>query len=256
MSYEIIYNRQFIKVHIRGEERYIPLVLYGSNNVTEMHNGRERREREWDPIFFGGVGRVPLCTEEGIMRNIEERTMGDERTYFKRNGKWMGNKELYNFYKRGIKEAKTLEELKEMMAHTVELSCYISVEKAGEYTRVGECWVRSSEELLLFLERAWEYMGSVPKDVTAYVCMSFRRDELVKKAEYRTKKSEDPEKYYVVRLMEHGLVERLTKHKINIARNESYARKFRTKKEAERWVEGMLRKRYSGRVEIEEGKGY
>jgi len=45
MSYEIIYNKQFVKV---SETEFIPIILVGSNNCTEMSNrGRERRARGW-----------------------------------------------------------------------------------------------------------------------------------------------------------------------------------------------------------------
>lgn len=38
MSYEIVYNRQFLKI----DDKIIPLVLYGSNNCYEvMWNGKE-----------------------------------------------------------------------------------------------------------------------------------------------------------------------------------------------------------------------
>lgn len=46
MSYEIIYDKQFIKV---AEDKFVPMVLAGSNNCTEFINGRERRERSWFP---------------------------------------------------------------------------------------------------------------------------------------------------------------------------------------------------------------
>lgn len=45
MSYEIIYDKQFIKV---AENKFVPMVLAGSNNCTEISiSGRERRERSW-----------------------------------------------------------------------------------------------------------------------------------------------------------------------------------------------------------------
>lgn len=44
MSYEIVYNKQFLKI----DGKIIPLALYGSNNCYEpLPNGRQRREREW-----------------------------------------------------------------------------------------------------------------------------------------------------------------------------------------------------------------
>jgi len=45
MSHEIIYGKQFIKL---SDDKFIPIVLAGSNNCTEMSpRGRERRARSW-----------------------------------------------------------------------------------------------------------------------------------------------------------------------------------------------------------------
>ena len=45
MSYEIIYNKQFVKLN---ETEFIPIVLIGSNNCYDiLPNGRQRRERNW-----------------------------------------------------------------------------------------------------------------------------------------------------------------------------------------------------------------
>ena len=41
MSYEIIYELFTIK----KEDKFIPFIVIGSNNCTEFHRGRERRER-------------------------------------------------------------------------------------------------------------------------------------------------------------------------------------------------------------------
>lgn len=43
MSYEIIYGAGTIK----QENKYFPIVIWGSNNCTEFTNGRERRERNY-----------------------------------------------------------------------------------------------------------------------------------------------------------------------------------------------------------------
>lgn len=50
MSYEIIYNKQFIKLE---EEEYIPVIYAGSSNCYEWSpHGRERRERSWFSYNF------------------------------------------------------------------------------------------------------------------------------------------------------------------------------------------------------------
>jgi len=45
MSYEIIYDKQFIKL---PGDRYVPMLFWGSNNCSEFGpGGRERRARDW-----------------------------------------------------------------------------------------------------------------------------------------------------------------------------------------------------------------
>lgn len=63
MSYEIIYDKQFVKVDDNGTEKYIPMILVGSNNCYEIdYKGRERRERNWFPF-----GRNILATVEEMV---------------------------------------------------------------------------------------------------------------------------------------------------------------------------------------------
>ena len=49
MSYEIVYNRQFLKV----DDKIIPLVLYGSNNCYQYdyNTGKEKREGVASYVF-------------------------------------------------------------------------------------------------------------------------------------------------------------------------------------------------------------
>jgi predicted nucleic acid binding AN1-type Zn finger protein len=68
MSYEIIYDKQFVKVDDNGTEKYIPMILCGSNNCYEIdYKGRERRERNWFPF-----GRNILATVEEMVGYWEE----------------------------------------------------------------------------------------------------------------------------------------------------------------------------------------
>lgn len=65
MSYEIIYDKQFIKV----KDKFLPFVLAGSNNCYENTcSGRERRERSWwlwSPDYSSGI-MIPMTKTEMI----------------------------------------------------------------------------------------------------------------------------------------------------------------------------------------------
>ena len=100
MSYEIVYNRQFLKI----DDKIIPLVLYGSSR------GRERRERSWHPIYCGRNETIAFSGNK-----IQERTKSHFNgcEHFMRNGKWVDDAGLLRFFQSGIKEEKTIEELQE-----------------------------------------------------------------------------------------------------------------------------------------------
>lgn len=103
MSYEIVYSKQFIKV----EGGIIPLVLAGSNNCWDANN---RRERSWG-VFFNGFAKRIMTTDE-ITQYIEKlATTSDTQEFFVKGGKWITADRLKAFYKSGIKNAKTIEQI-------------------------------------------------------------------------------------------------------------------------------------------------
>ena len=67
MSFEIIYDKQFIKV---SETEFIPMILGGSNNVYEFsNNGKERRSRSW---FSLRIGNGLVVTRDEMIKYCEE----------------------------------------------------------------------------------------------------------------------------------------------------------------------------------------
>ena len=65
MSYEIIYDKNFIKVEQENKETvYCPMIYAGSNNCYEhSYNGRERRARDWSPFTHITKGKL-LATKK------------------------------------------------------------------------------------------------------------------------------------------------------------------------------------------------
>ena len=80
MSYEIIYDKQFVKVDNKGTEMYIPMTLIGSNNCYEVdYKGRERRTREW---YCWGVNCNVLNSVKdmvGYWENVRARHIADNK---------------------------------------------------------------------------------------------------------------------------------------------------------------------------------
>jgi hypothetical protein len=148
MSYDILYDKQFVKL---PDGNFIPMILAGSNNVIEArYNGRGvgRRARDWfshDYVLKNSKSRY-FGTEKLIMKNVQdcidncvERNANVKKDYETKiyteeevknsfgyfESLAIGNqstgkataKKYYNFYKNGIKNALTIEELHKLGIH-------------------------------------------------------------------------------------------------------------------------------------------
>lgn len=118
MSYQIIFDRQFVK----SSNGISVLVLMGSNNCQERFlSGRYRTARDW----------CPLCVEESESQILayfrsmcREDISGYKGEHFKFNGRWIDDKALMNWVDIGFKNARTIEEIREVKAY-IYLRCKI-----------------------------------------------------------------------------------------------------------------------------------
>ena len=171
MSYTIFYNKCFIKV---GENQYIPLAEIGDNNVYELSN---RRARDWQRLYMFGTN--PIVSSETILSDLKEIREYKIKTYPDYNdksfgwfdacalyGKSIGTttwKSFYNFFLNGIKNAVTIEKLREnytlvsatidgnyfLIRSTEQLLCLISGAKTTEIQITFPC----SSDIEKFLKR-------------------------------------------------------------------------------------------------------
>ena len=100
MSYEIIYNSVFLK----SSAGITPCILSGSNNCYDADN--RRRSRDWS-VFFNELADTP----ENIMAKALNMTGGTYQEHWKSNGKWVDDAGVLRFFRNGIQNACTLEEL-------------------------------------------------------------------------------------------------------------------------------------------------
>lgn len=118
MSYEIIYDKQFIKTK---DNKFIPMTYMGSNNCTEMHGNRERRVRDWSPL----INAMPILTREELLTYWKDYMDGHMEDYSvgKENILWgmgirIGGKSTYNdmlnFLNTSMDKAISFDQLKEM----------------------------------------------------------------------------------------------------------------------------------------------
>lgn len=143
MSYEIIYDKQFVKVK---EDLYLPMVLAGSNNCFEMGRGtRDRRARSWFHWNFNGY---PFTTKQVMLDDayaMRERQIaysknreGDDTYDDKSFGSWAGITvgsrsatfgQYLGVFNTGCAKALTVEQLAE----------------EGVILRIGTPWVYGGE---------------------------------------------------------------------------------------------------------------
>lgn len=132
MSYTILYAKQFIKI---DEKRVIPFILQGDNNVYESNN---KRARDWSNSY--GFTSTIITSNEALLQEIErfkqdtiercneyvkqydETWAYDEKRFGYHTGIAVGGRHttkttfgmFKNFFANGIKDAKTIEELREL----------------------------------------------------------------------------------------------------------------------------------------------
>lgn len=139
MSYEIIYNKQFVSLPQRGA--VIPLLLWGSNNCQERSpSGGWRRARDWSVITHYTDGRL-FVEPETLIKRVDADL---EREIARRDDKedtpelvrarfgWYTSLAMSsrscgelsfdtwrNLFTNGIKGAMTIEQLHEIGVHVV-----------------------------------------------------------------------------------------------------------------------------------------
>jgi hypothetical protein len=69
MSYEIVYDKQFVRIPQEGKDRFIPIILSGSNNCYEYNN---RRARNWFTFQWIMPNKKLSATEVEMLERIEE----------------------------------------------------------------------------------------------------------------------------------------------------------------------------------------
>ena len=185
MSFEIIYERKFIKCN----SKIIPMCLYGSNNVTYINpaTGREKGDRQWD-TFLIGASTLPdtkiLFEPAEILKavNTSLAKCSDDEWLFKYRHKAMYVSDIKSFYENGIKKAVTIEEIVDQ-AHYSGIGTVIAFNKrTNSYNRFCQNRIATSNTLQQWANVA-EYAAKLLKNDDnfrdIYIQFSFQtRNEL------------------------------------------------------------------------------
>ena len=265
MSYDIVYNRQFLK----AGDKFVPLVLIGCNNLWEPDS--KRRVRNWNSLMKG-CNSIPLMTEEELIANAEARTGGEYQEHFKYNSKWVDDEAWMSFCKNGIRGACTLEYLQARSRYPedVHLNCRLSVWYTDEslpkdqYRQKSKSelitTVRSTDDLLAFFEKAKERIESkAANENSIFVCTEFPSEKIIDYPAAPKKKRTPPARladfWTVVIKREAGgsyMIEKLTARSLRFAYSANTAKQFKTQEAAEKWVdEKSIKSRFDGIEEIE-----
>lgn len=156
MSYEIMYDRKFIRT-TRG---FIPMILSGSNNCTEIRyslSGRrsERRERHW----WAWIPKsMPFKdhTEAEYLKQIDILTKDTpNHELFRWNGNWLTDRQWRKWFQKGCKAALTLEEYR-ASNRVCSFVGYISVNYGIDEPDATELkqYIHTTEELEHWLDQA------------------------------------------------------------------------------------------------------
>lgn len=241
MSYDIVYEKQFIKT---TDGRILPLILIGPSNCWDYSysNGRsyEKRVREWCLLFGAFLADFPWSPED--LLNEANKHIGKEfQEHFKFRGKWIDDAAFIRFVKYGVRNAATIEELSEKSHFPIFLRGDLSVStKSGEFYSDGtEKWTRSTElstriessdELEHFLDKARARISGKTEDERIYLQMSFPGEKAIqhpKEVKKRSRRLPAPEGtcWFIMR-SDGAYLDRLTRGGANLSWSPSNAKWF------------------------------
>jgi hypothetical protein len=267
MSYEIIYQKQFIKAVKEDKTVYVPMVEGGSSNCFEV--ATNRRSRSWfcDTFILDGENygtkEQMLNKAEELKKELIERNEINKKEYpgwnsydDKSFGYFAGIAigtantgktsfgQFKGIYKTGCDKALTIEELKDIGISTI---VYVSLFDYKEFKEKGleEFYIRveTSEELIKVIDEKKEYL----KGTDYRLSIKFQGwDGNFKKARSRFKKNANKKKewtyvdsFYVLENSV-GFFVKNTKSGYRYTPSHSIGcKKFASKKEAEAFKRKM-----------------
>jgi len=173
MGYTIVYGRQFLRT-TRG---IVPLVLCGSNNCTELINGREVRVRDWNVFYSGKMVELSDLDFLNMVRDLHKD--GQESQCFKFRGKWIDDKGAVKFFENGVRTAVSIEEIVKRLPYQ-SLSCYLSVwpndsgnnHDSGNRIELEQCNIKTTLELEKWIDQAKARRQELT-DCSTYICIHF-----------------------------------------------------------------------------------
>ena len=275
MSYEIIYDKQFIKV---SEDKFVPMILAGSNNCYEWSpNGGERRARSW--WAYNINGSVILTQQEmveyakSVRQGIIDRNTSREKDEWyeeyddKSFGYWSsiaingGTRnttygQFEGIFKTGCKKALTIEQLMDEQVNVIVKNTYYTEKMKEEYgIEPFSKSVSSGQELIDAVNECNELFKDTPIQATVeFGYMSEDKPKWLRKKYFSSVKKEkervELDKYYTILVNGNYLA----KHTRSGYKYSYYTPqlKFATKREAETNVKKFESRYPNRKYKVEE----
>lgn len=267
MSYDIIYNKQFVK--LRKTREVIPMLLAGSNNCYDIGLGGRngRRARSWDSLrYYNRKGKISEKPElilkkldaelRGIIRNHQgdnEAKPADIRNHFGYyasivvgSGHCGGTSwDLYKSqFVNGIKKALTIEELDKL---GVNLYIYnYSYKEDSPNGKPESVDIKTEREYFIEIKKWREWQTKSGKSIS----LSFRpsntdrvleRLRSAKRKEPKEKTRVEQDHYFVLSDGYNGLL-KYTSRGYRHSYSNGGGKRFRTEQEAEKYRQLLLKK--------------
>ena len=187
MSYEIVYDRSFVRT-ARG---IIPMILHGSNNVTEMIRGKEVLQRYWS-CYNDTLVEFPENELHQSLVELFGDTLNDAGSeLFKWHSKWLHGNQLENWFQAGVRNAATIEEIR-AENYGASIGLQVMGIKPHEFDSILRSFrlMRTTEELEKALDESRELVDEEKKEGRdAYLHLFFIGREPLRKPK-RTKINE------------------------------------------------------------------
>ncbi len=272
MSYDIIYDRQFIKAEKDGKEVFFPIIYAGSSNCYEVKGkGCGRRSRSWENYSFALKGKFYGVLDEMIAEavsfrenliernkeNLKEYTnwdvYSDERFGYFTGLYFNGNRKTsFGQYKgmfiTGCKKALTVEDLREFdVCVNVHTSSYSAKELEVAGKKEIYFYPKTSQELIEKIDEFTEYLKDVP-NVSMYISINAdeRTMKRIRETKFPTKKSrpeyKEVDEFFVVHIANYGYFHSSKRYGFRYTPYQSSGKRFISEKAASKFV-----KRFSER---------
>lgn len=294
MSYEIYYNKQFVKV----KDKFIPMLLTGSNNCTEVRwiNGRqsERRERHWwcqsfylrnynGTRFLGSaediINSVVDYNEKQVKQSLAStyREPHEDETYIRNHFGYFNSTsfggscsqvtytQYMNYWKNGIKQALTIEQLNGLGINLY-FDTYISsyakykfsipfpqktlIRTTEQFTEELKKWLDWEANCTYTIEEK-EEEGKIHKPEISIHFEGYHDHILQKLLKYRKSLKQTPAKelknievdHYYTLQNEHGYLYKYGRRGYKYSPYDTGGKRFFSLKEAENYIKALIRRK-------------